>query len=204
MQVEQQAPEVKKIYQPPHTVESVLTSKPKEKPVVTSSSQEYQANQPNFHDLGNRPTALVIVAYNRPDYLKRTFQSIISTLSSPSNHIRVDIVLSQDGYLDVLDNVVKEAELEIKSKLPSFKYKHIHHKQVIFYCYSHQQENLPGDSGYHKLARHFGWFLNEMFLQEQYEQVIILEVTLFFNKLTLQDDLEIAPDFFENIMDEIL
>ena len=34
------------------------------------------------------------------------------------------------------------------------------------------------DSGYHKLARHFGWFLHQMFVEDKYDQVIILEVLL--------------------------
>lgn len=34
------------------------------------------------------------------------------------------------------------------------------------------------DSGYHKLARHFGWFLHQMFVEDKYDQVIILEVPL--------------------------
>ena len=61
-----------------------------------------------FHYPGNRRTALVIVAYNRPQYLKRTMTSLINTLSSPLNDVIVDIVLSQDGYLTILDDVVKE------------------------------------------------------------------------------------------------
>ena len=35
------------------------------------------------------------------------------------------------------------------------------------------------DSGYHKLARHFGWFLHKLFVEDKYDQVIILEVPLF-------------------------
>ena len=59
-----------------------------------------------YHYPGNRRTALVIVAYNRPQYLKRTFDSLINTLASPQNAVKVDIVLSQDGFLSVLDGVV--------------------------------------------------------------------------------------------------
>ena len=80
--------------------------------------------------MGNRKTALVIVAYNRPEYLRRTFNSVISTLSSPSNHVLVDIVLSQDGYLTVLNDVVREAASKIKELLPEFTFSHIHHEQV--------------------------------------------------------------------------
>ena len=50
-----------------------------------------------FQYPGNRRTALVIVAYNRPQYLKRTMTSLINTLSSQLNDVIFDIVLSQDG-----------------------------------------------------------------------------------------------------------
>lgn len=121
-----------------------------------------------YHYPGNRKTALVIVAFNRPGYLKRTMTSLINTLSSPLNDVIVDIVLSQDGFLPVLDGVIKEMEDRIHTDLPQFLFSHIHHTQ----------ENKPGDSGYHKLARHFGWFLGQMFDEKQYDQVIVLEVLL--------------------------
>jgi len=40
--------------------------------------------------------------------------------------------------------------------------------------------------GYFKIARHYGWALNHTFMEMGFDQVIIVE-----------DDLEIAPDFFE-------
>lgn len=41
-------------------------------------------------------------------------------------------------------------------------------------------------AGYFKIARHYGWALNQTFNVMKYNQVIIVE-----------DDLEVAPDFFE-------
>ena len=134
------------------------------------SVSEVKATAPNqvYHYPGNRRTALVIVAYNRPDYLRRTMQSLVDTLASPKNNVLVDIILSQDGYLTVLDGVIEEMKKEINNRLPSFQFTHIHHTQ----------ENRPGDSGYHKLSRHFGWFLGQVFDEQRYEQVIILEVRM--------------------------
>ena len=40
--------------------------------------------------------------------------------------------------------------------------------------------------GYFKIARHYGWALNQIFREMDFEQVIIVE-----------DDLEISPDFYE-------
>lgn len=40
--------------------------------------------------------------------------------------------------------------------------------------------------GYFKIARHYGWALNQVFMEMDFDQVIIVE-----------DDLEISPDFYE-------
>jgi len=40
--------------------------------------------------------------------------------------------------------------------------------------------------GYFKIARHYGWALNQTFMEMGYDQVVVVE-----------DDLEISPDFFE-------
>ncbi|CAI0471343.1 unnamed protein product [Linum tenue] len=45
----------------------------------------------------------------------------------------------------------------------------------------------PGELiAYYKIARHYKWALDQLFYQHNFNQVIILE-----------DDMEIAPDFFE-------
>ena len=52
---------------------------------LTAKTGAVTTNQDKYHYPGNRRTALVIVAYNRPNYLRRTFDSLIYTLSSPRN-----------------------------------------------------------------------------------------------------------------------
>ena len=93
------------------------------------------ANQEKYHYPCNRRTALVIVAYNRPDYLRRTFESLIDTLSSPRNAVKVDIVLSQDGYLPILNDPVEDAKRKIETSLPLFSFRRIHHNQVVLFFY---------------------------------------------------------------------
>lgn len=95
-------------------------------------------------------------------------QSLVDTLASPKNNVLVDIILSQDGYLTVLDGVMNEMKKR---------------SATVFLLSSSRtsttrQENRPGDSGYHKLSRHFGWFLGQVFDEQRYEQVIILEVLM--------------------------
>lgn len=98
-------------------------------PVIPVVNSQRSIN--DYHYPGNKRTALVIVAYNRPNYLERTMNSVISTLSSPQNHVLVDIVLSQDGYLPILAPVVEKMRKKIETSLPQFNFTHIHHTQVI-------------------------------------------------------------------------
>ena len=114
----------------------VSSAKSADSPIHTVGTSPVQSmsetkDGKEYHYPGNRRTALVIVAYNRPQYLKRTFDSLVNTLASPQNAVKVDIVLSQDGYLSVLDGVVEEAKKRISATLPSFSFRHIHHKQVL-------------------------------------------------------------------------
>lgn len=98
---------------------------------LTAKTKTTTTSQDKYHYPGNRRTALVIVAYNRPDYLRRTFDSLIYTLSSPRNSVKVDIVLSQDGYLSILDGPIGDAKRRIEASLPQFSFRHIHHNQVL-------------------------------------------------------------------------
>lgn len=50
----------------------------------------------------------------------------------------------------------------------------------------HPNHNFPAENGYFKLSRHFGWALGHVFNNLKAKRVIILE-----------EDLEIAPDFFD-------
>ena len=111
------------------SVPQLFTQKTAVEPVKLPDSAKRSVDE--FHYPGNRRTALVIVAYNRPHYLERTMQSLIDTLSSSHNHVLVDIVLSQDGYLTVLDSVILNMRKKIELFLPQFSFKHIHHKQVF-------------------------------------------------------------------------
>ena len=85
-----------------------------------------------MHYPGNRKTAFVIVAYNRPQYLQRTFSSVMSVLSSPQNAVKVDIVLSQDGDLPLMKDITTQMKNQVEQTLPEFSYRHFHHKQVSF------------------------------------------------------------------------
>ena len=122
-------------------------------------------------------TGLVIICYNRPEYLQRALDGILVRLDTVPFDTPLDIYVSQDGNIPSVAAVAtKFKENVLALERPELRAFHI----------NHQQESLPGDTGYHKLARHFGWALGKIFGPEGGASRVIV----------LEDDLDIAPDFF--------
>ncbi|KAI4974892.1 hypothetical protein ZWY2020_048499 [Hordeum vulgare] len=109
--------------------------------------------------------AVVIMACNRPDYLQRTVESILKYQKAVAS--KFPLFISQDG-----------TNGEVKKK--ALSYNQITFMQV-------QRTERPGENAvYYKIANHYKWALDELFIKHDFRRVIILE-----------DDMEIAPDFFD-------
>jgi alpha-1,3-mannosyl-glycoprotein beta-1,2-N-acetylglucosaminyltransferase len=120
-------------------------------------------------------TAVVVMCYNRPQYLQRTLERMAAVF--PRDHLQWPFVyVSQDGADPSVAAVVREMQERFASSFPGVQFAH----------WNHPQERLRGDDqlGYSKLARHFGWALGRLFALG-HPRVIIVE-----------DDLELAVDFF--------
>ncbi|KAL6270981.1 hypothetical protein ACE6H2_027892 [Prunus campanulata] len=114
--------------------------------------------------------AVVIMACNRADYLERTVKSILKYQSSVAS--KFPLFVSQDGS----HPAVKEKALS---------YNQLTYMQHLDYEPVHTDR--PGELiAYYKIARHYKWALDGLFYKHNFSQVIILE-----------DDMEIAPDFFD-------
>ena len=99
------------------------------------------------------------------------------------NENDVTIFLSQDGRVSSVESVIDNFIAKFKMKFPDSPVPiHLFHTQSI-------------GNGYMKLAQHFKYALNEIFVTRGHARTIIVE-----------DDLEIAPDFFDyfNAMAPIL
>ncbi|KAM7283797.1 alpha-1,3-mannosyl-glycoprotein 2-beta-N-acetylglucosaminyltransferase-like [Ixodes scapularis] len=117
--------------------------------------------------------AVLVLAYNR--------LSVETTLKQLLRYrppgIWFPIVLSQDGFHEKTAHLLR-------------KYQERHGFQLIHQ--PDQTELTKGVSaifnieGYHRIARHYRWALNMVFNHFNYSAAIVLE-----------DDLDIAPDFFE-------
>lgn len=114
--------------------------------------------------------AVVIMACNRADYLERTINSVLKYQRPISS--RFPLFVSQDG-----------SNSDVKSK--ALSYNELSHMQHL--DFEPVQTERPGELiAYYKIARHYKWALGQLFDKHNFNRVIILE-----------DDMEIAPDFFD-------
>nr|AFK33869.1 unknown [Lotus japonicus] len=114
--------------------------------------------------------AVVVMACNRADYLERTIKSVLKYQRPISS--RYPLFISQDG-----------SNPDVKSKALSYDQlsymQHLDSEPI--------QTERPGELiAYYKIARHYKWALDQLFYRHNFSRVIILE-----------DDMEIAPDFFD-------
>lgn len=114
--------------------------------------------------------AVVIMACNRPDYLEKTIESILKYQSAVAS--KFPLFVSQDG-----------TNPDVKAK--ALSYSQLTYMQHLDFEPVHTER--PGELiAYYKIARHYKWALDELFVKNNFRRVIILE-----------DDMEIAPDFFD-------
>lgn len=120
-----------------------------------------------------RDTILLIICANRPEYLSKTLQHVLQYHPRES----VPIVVSQDGNNPTVTDAINQAKEQFES-FSSLPFTHIQHVN---------SNNMRYENGYFKLADHFKFALNKVFSEDiKANRVIILE-----------EDLQIAPDFFE-------
>ncbi|KAH7278964.1 hypothetical protein KP509_38G066700 [Ceratopteris richardii] len=114
--------------------------------------------------------AVVIIACNRPDYLERTVKSVLQYHTPVAS--KFQLFISQDG-----------SHAEVRSK--ALSYPQFHYMQHL--DLEPVKTQRPGEMiAYYKIANHYKWALSHLFDERKLKRVIILE-----------DDMEIAPDFFE-------
>ncbi|CAM6034403.1 unnamed protein product [Sphagnum compactum] len=136
--------------------------------ILVGQSRAYICYLLNRH--GDVVAAVVIMTYNRPDYLDRALKSVLKYHKAVAD--RFPLFVSQDG-----------ADWTVMSKARSFS-------QVNYMQHFDEgppQTARPGEIiAYYKIASHYRWALTQLFNKRKFERVIILE-----------DDMEIAPDFFK-------
>ncbi|XP_056164260.1 alpha-1,3-mannosyl-glycoprotein 2-beta-N-acetylglucosaminyltransferase isoform X1 [Syzygium oleosum] len=131
---------------------------------------EFKGLQRRMDKIQTQVAAVVIMACNRADYLERTIKSILNYQNAVAS--KYPLFVSQDG-----------SDPQVRKKALSYDQltymQHLDSKPV--------QTERPGELiAYYKIAQHYKWALDELFYKHNFSRVIILE-----------DDMEIAPDFFD-------
>uniref|UniRef100_A0A061QS26 Alpha-1,3-mannosyl-glycoprotein 2-beta-N-acetylglucosaminyltransferase n=2 Tax=Tetraselmis sp. GSL018 TaxID=582737 RepID=A0A061QS26_9CHLO len=116
---------------------------------------------------------VVVVAFNRPEYLEKTLGSILTAWrKNPSWEAKFPLHVSQDGtHAGVKSTVLRHSE-----------FKHLNHIESKAPQPLNKKENVA----YYRIANHYKFILFTMFDCLGYRKAIILE-----------DDMQLSLDFFE-------
>ena len=116
--------------------------------------------------------AIVIVTYNRPDYLERTLRQLLAT----SGVQNFSLFVSQDG-----------GDPPLNALLDTFRNANAVNITLLN---APRHAVLPNQGGTAYLAQHYKWMLDTVLLQRNHSHAVLLE-----------DDLLIAPDFLTLMRD---
>jgi alpha-1,3-mannosyl-glycoprotein beta-1,2-N-acetylglucosaminyltransferase len=131
-----------------------------------------------------RPAAVLVIACNRPSYLRRTLASVLR-----HNHRALPVIVSQDGA----DAGVAAVVRDYQDRRPAIHLRHV--PGAVDRPPAGVGLRVPIDradyrrwKGHYRIARHYRWAFAQVFDRLGLDSVIVLE-----------DDLELAPDFFDYI-----
>jgi hypothetical protein len=142
----------------------------------------HPVSHPSLHSSYTEPIAILLLTYNRPAYLRRTLKSVLKLRPRGASF---PLFISQDGDHAGVAQVIKEfvdKQQSIGDPITPLRFKFKGIKRVA----GKALESM-GNLAYCKIASHYEWALGQVFdhSKHRFERVIILE-----------DDMELAPDFF--------
>lgn len=123
--------------------------------------------------------ALLIICYNRPDYLTRSLNEVLQRLPS---YNRPHIYISQDGNDNSVTEVINQFSKTFLLSAKDVPFTHLLHPTLEKLRGNPSQ---PWEMGYYKLSQHFEWALGEVF-SRGHPRAIVLE-----------DDISLGVDFFD-------
>lgn len=125
-----------------------------------------------------QPTPVVIFACDRPDYLQRTLDAVLANDDEGGRRI----VVSQHGFDERVSAVVRRYGARLEHLTFSGAIRDGSQPED---GWPHGRDHFDRFEVYYRIAQHFGWAFGKLFDTGNLDEVIVLE-----------DDIEIAPDFF--------
>ena len=116
--------------------------------------------------IGGHKTALVILTFNRAQYLLETANRILEVLSSPATKYVIDIFIAIDGDDVVTKNMIISIQSRFLDSLPDCPVELLQRKRMV----------VDSDTGYNHVARNMKNAFETVLLTRKYEHVIVLDV----------------------------
>jgi alpha-1,3-mannosyl-glycoprotein beta-1,2-N-acetylglucosaminyltransferase len=141
---------------------------------------------------------LVIFTCNRANYLEETLTDVYNYLPTPCR-FGCPVIVSQDGYDPEVTSVIKNFKMKFENKGVPFL--HIQHRPArqrdVDQSRMNDESRWMDESGwmdesYQLVAKHYGWALKSLF----HGQIDGLP-TIPQRVMVLEEDIHIAPDFFD-------
>lgn len=131
-------------------------------------------------DANQGAIGVAVIACRRPFYLQRAMKSVLERRGdSPDQMSKYPIVISQDTYDEKMTDLIQN-----KYVLTGLAY-HLHHQYDPNGLEIASRLGGPRALPHVRIAQHYGFVMDNMFDVFKFKQVIFLE-----------EDVEIAPDFF--------
>lgn len=145
--------------------------------------------------MGSNESPLIIFTCQRANYLQETLSDILNYIPSDCS-IGCPIIVSQDGHNTDVAQVIKD-----------FKVKFLQEKGIPLIHIEHKRGTVRKDNKaidpYEALAGHYGWGLQQVFDGNAVENGAFIKPKVSKNRrlpqrvIILEEDLHIAPDFFD-------
>lgn len=132
-------------------------------------SQSAQTESDYRPNIDPQEIPVLIITSKRPQYLRRALDSVIESRGDRTENF--PITCSQDSNNAEVSKIIDDA---------------VEKGDVANHLIMTHKPEVASKSGYYKLCQHYRWALGQMFDENTYERLIILE-----------EDLEVSSDFFD-------
>jgi alpha-1,3-mannosyl-glycoprotein beta-1,2-N-acetylglucosaminyltransferase len=124
---------------------------------------------------------LLIFTCQRDNYLRETLQDVLKYIPDDCS-VGCPVVISQDGQNRAVTNVITEFQQNFEKEKKNVPVVHLQHPSPL---------RRPG---YHALAMHYGWALQQVF---DGKAAAVGAGMLPHRVVILEEDIHVAPDFFD-------
>lgn len=165
-----------------------LSCSPLVNDIVKDVKQQWQRQDSN-HEEHQIIAAVLVMAYNRPQYLSRTLDTIGKRLSARSIANKFPVFVSQDGSIEEVARVIKSYSF-IKGHFIHESRDDLETLESLVNVEMHMR-------GYYHICEHYKWAFTQLF--DCLSQSLPPEwhgMPQFDKVLVIEDDMEISIDFF--------